>query len=245
MPWICIGDYNEILSSEEKQGRLPKSHTFMQAFKTALLHCNLIDLRYVGNIFTWNNGRHDDAYVQQQLDYACATIEWRDLFPHYRVTHLQVSYSDHDPIFLTTHGPNNFVRSKKIPHRFEEKWAAHPECEWVIQEAWNRSNPHGSPIFRLFEKIKNCKTSLMGWSQFAFGNTKAKIEEKHRQLEDLTRQNHGDQVERIKMVRGEINRLLPGGSSLETMIKGNLVTSRGQKYKIFPPNGKSTKKKKN
>ena len=52
MPWICIGDYNEILSSEEKQGRLPKSHTFMQAFKTALLHCNLIDLRYVGNIFT-------------------------------------------------------------------------------------------------------------------------------------------------------------------------------------------------
>ena len=37
---------------------------------------------------------------------------------------------------------------------------------------------------------------------------------------------------------------LPGGSSLETTIKGNLVTSRGQKYKIFPPKGKSVKKKK-
>ena len=23
-PWLCIGDYNEILSAEEKNGRLPK-----------------------------------------------------------------------------------------------------------------------------------------------------------------------------------------------------------------------------
>lgn len=57
MLWICIRDYNEILSSEEKQGRLCKSHALMQAFQIALLHCNLIDLGYVENIFTWNNGR--------------------------------------------------------------------------------------------------------------------------------------------------------------------------------------------
>ncbi|XP_075670433.1 uncharacterized protein LOC142640244 [Castanea sativa] len=132
MPWICIGDYNEILSSEEKQGRLPKSHALMQAFQTALFHCNLIDLGYVGNIFTWNNGWHDNAYVQQRLDRACATAEWKELFPHCRVTHLQVSYFDHNPIFLTTHAPNNSVCKKQIPHKFEGKWAAHPECEWVI-----------------------------------------------------------------------------------------------------------------
>lgn len=180
----------------------------MQAFQTALLHCNLIDLGYVGNIFTWNHGRHDDAYVQQRLDCACAIAEWRELFPHCRVTHLQVSYSNHNPIFLTTHAPNNFVRRKQIPHRFEEKWAAHPECEWVIQEAWNLSNPHGSSMFKLFGKIKNCRSSLIGWSRAAFGNTRAKIKEKRRQLEELTRQNRGAQVERIKMVRREINRLL-------------------------------------
>lgn len=88
MPWVCIGDYNEILSSEERQGRLPKAHALMQAFRSALLHCNFIDLGYVGNNFTWNNGRHDDAYVQQRLDRACATMEWRELFPHCRVTHI-------------------------------------------------------------------------------------------------------------------------------------------------------------
>lgn len=81
MPWICIRDYNEILSSEEKQGRLPKTHAFMQAFCSALLHCTLIDLGYVGNIFTWNNGRQDDIYVQQCLDRACTTVEWKKAFP--------------------------------------------------------------------------------------------------------------------------------------------------------------------
>ena len=180
----------------------------MQAFRSALLHCNLTDLGYIGNTFTWNNGRHDDAYVQQQLDRACATVEWRELFPHCRVTHLQVSYSDHDPIFLTTNAPNNSIRRKRVPHRFKEKWAAHPESEWIIQQAWNRPTPHGSPMFTLFEKIKNCRTSLIGWAHFAFGNTRAKIEEKHRELEELTSRNIGDQVERIRMVKGEINRLL-------------------------------------
>lgn len=61
-------------------------------------------------------------------------------------------------------------------------------CEWVIQEAWNWSTPHGSLMFRLYEKIKNCRTSLL--------------------LEELTCRSIGDQVERIKIVKGEINRLL-------------------------------------
>lgn len=67
-----------------------------------LLHCGLIDLGFMGNRFTWNNGREGDAYVQQRLDRACATLEWRELFPQARVCHLKASYSDHIPILLTT-----------------------------------------------------------------------------------------------------------------------------------------------
>lgn len=63
MPWVCVGDYNEIFSSDERQGRLPKAQALMQAFRSALLHYNLTNLGYVGNAFTWNNGRHGDAYV--------------------------------------------------------------------------------------------------------------------------------------------------------------------------------------
>ena len=160
-------------------------------------------------MYTWNNGRHYGDFVQQRLDRACATLEWRELFPHSRVTHLQAPYSDHIPILLITHNPKTSVyREKKIPHWFEEKWASHPNCEPVIQEAWNQVDPRGSPMFRLFEKIKYCRMSLIGWSRFSFGNTKAKLEEKQKELEELTNQNLGDQMESINMVKGEINRLL-------------------------------------
>lgn len=56
-PWLCIGDYNEILFAEEKDGRLPKPMHLMQEFRSTLLHFGLIDLGYTGNIFTWDNGR--------------------------------------------------------------------------------------------------------------------------------------------------------------------------------------------
>lgn len=99
---MFIGDYNEILTSDEKQGRLPKAIRLMEDFQHALLHCGLIDLGFSGNKFTWRNGRPGDAFVQEILDRASATVEWRELFPHSKITHLQAAYLDHDPILLTT-----------------------------------------------------------------------------------------------------------------------------------------------
>lgn len=43
---------------------------------------------------------------------------------------------------------------RKLLRRFEENWASHLECEGVICEAWGMEVPNGSPMFRLFEKIK-------------------------------------------------------------------------------------------
>ena len=46
MPWICIGDFNEILSSDEKSGGVPKPLGPTQDIWSTLLHCDLVDLGY-------------------------------------------------------------------------------------------------------------------------------------------------------------------------------------------------------
>ena len=46
VPWLCVGDYNEILVSKEKQGRIPKPLHLMLDFQEALSDYSLIDLAF-------------------------------------------------------------------------------------------------------------------------------------------------------------------------------------------------------
>lgn len=93
----------------------------MEEFQIVLLHCGLIYLGYWGNIFTRRNGHPNEAFVQERLDRACASIGWRKIFPHAIVWYLWASYSEHDPIFLTLQGDGQSTKRKWISKRFEEK----------------------------------------------------------------------------------------------------------------------------
>ena len=88
LPWVCLGDYNEILHSEEKQGGTLKPLAPMLTFKETLLHCSLEDLGYHGYPFTRRNGRPGEAFVEVRLDRVCASIEWQGNFPSTKVSHL-------------------------------------------------------------------------------------------------------------------------------------------------------------
>ena len=208
LPWLCFGDFNEILCSGEKQGGLPKPLQPMQEFRSALLHCRLVDLGFQGYQFTWNNGRPAEAFVQERLDRAFATDTWMNIFPNAKVTHLQASYSDHLPILITTTNPNQTGCQKKLPKRFEEKWVSHPDCEAVVHEAWNMEVPHRSSVFRLFEKIKRCRLALVEWNHTTFGGGKDKLKERQLELEALVNQNQADHLPRIKELEAEINTIL-------------------------------------
>lgn len=95
-----------------------------------------------------------------------------------------------------------------MPRRFEEKWVTHPDCERVISEAWGRPIRNESPMFRLFEKIKQCQHALVDWSRSNFGNFKAKLHEKRITLEELSRENMADHIQRIRTLKVEINTIL-------------------------------------
>jgi hypothetical protein len=45
-PWLCVGDFNEILFSHEKQGGRDRSQIYMDWFREALEFCKLRDLGF-------------------------------------------------------------------------------------------------------------------------------------------------------------------------------------------------------
>ena len=79
LPWVCLGDFNKILCSDERNGRIPKPLRPMQDFQTTLLLCGLVDLGFQGYRYTWRNGRRGDNFVEQRLDRVYASEEWQEL----------------------------------------------------------------------------------------------------------------------------------------------------------------------
>lgn len=55
--WVVIGDFNQILYSYEKEGGAPCPMRMMQDFRDALVDCELEDMGFTGDQFTWRRRR--------------------------------------------------------------------------------------------------------------------------------------------------------------------------------------------
>ncbi|KAL5749548.1 hypothetical protein ACOSP7_024151 [Xanthoceras sorbifolium] len=68
LPWLIGGDFNEILRGAEKE-------------REAVDSCNLLDMGFSGNKFTWCNRQFGGNIIWERLDRCFCNIGWRTLFP--------------------------------------------------------------------------------------------------------------------------------------------------------------------
>jgi hypothetical protein len=141
LPWIVIGDFNEILDDSEKIGGLQRPRWQIENFRAALDDCGLQDIGFSGPPFTWCNKRDGDSMIQERLDRCVCNFRWRNLFVGARVCHLEFWRSDHRPILLDF-SPNNSLlcQSRKGLRRFhfEECWANKQECDDIVKSVWDK-----------------------------------------------------------------------------------------------------------
>ena len=138
LPWLCAGDFNEILFEFEKEGGAPKPQSQMDKFRETLEDCGLHDLGFQGDPFTWRNNSHCiSTYIKERLDRAVATIEWCNHFPNYRVINGDPGHSDHRPIIIYVHEErDNFVtREESRTFHFEARWLEEEKCDEVVHNA--------------------------------------------------------------------------------------------------------------
>ncbi|KAK9723775.1 hypothetical protein RND81_05G024400 [Saponaria officinalis] len=98
LPWICLGDFNVSLSSDERVGCMVHERE-MQEFRECLRDCSLEDHPYTGGVFTWHN-KQDSCPKWAKLDRLLANQQWFLNVPS-TVAFLPPGVSDHASILLT------------------------------------------------------------------------------------------------------------------------------------------------
>lgn len=120
-----MGNLNEILSAEEKEGGHPHHPSSSLGLSHVMMTFGLLDLGYNNNKFTWTNKREGTTNIKERLERAIAKTKWQELLPRATLFNLSTSASDHDPILLNSNGE---LYKKTKQFRFEEMWLRHLAC---------------------------------------------------------------------------------------------------------------------
>ncbi|XP_075636519.1 uncharacterized protein LOC142608713 [Castanea sativa] len=178
-PWLCCGDFNEIILQDEKLGGATRPHVQMQTFREVIDKCGFMDLGYEGSKYTWSRYYDNGNSIWEWLDQCLATSSWFLKFPGSKVYHLRCDSSDHIPLHVVQ-SDLDFPKRKKL-FRFEEMWLSNRECEEVVFSAWNSGGGQrlGGDVLA---KVEKCGKELTWWDKNVFGNVRRELDRLRKQL---------------------------------------------------------------
>ncbi|KAL0443932.1 UNVERIFIED_CONTAM: hypothetical protein Slati_2115900 [Sesamum latifolium] len=136
-PWLCTGDFNEILTQQEKTGTMRPTWK-MEDFCKALMQSDLCDLCFRAVRYTWCNRRQTPNIVWARLDQGCGNPRWCERHPDTTVTHKVVSYADHVMLHVQWRGKEENRGRRTNQFRFDARWLQSEECQLIVESAWQR-----------------------------------------------------------------------------------------------------------
>ncbi|XP_062085726.1 uncharacterized protein LOC133791831 [Humulus lupulus] len=164
-PWVVLGDFNDILATEERVGNRTQGGGTL-AFKECIVECKLADVKYLGCFFTWNNKQDKNSRIYSKLDRVMANQEWFIKYEFAEVLFLPEGNLDHSPAVLTVYlevrggvRPFKFFRMRQFASDYKQK----------VQASWDQPCT-GVAMFKLVQKLKRLKSVLRDINKKEFGN---------------------------------------------------------------------------
>ncbi|CAJ2661731.1 unnamed protein product [Trifolium pratense] len=158
LPWCIIGDFNDLLSQDDKKGTHPHPNWLCNGFRNAVSDCDLTDIQLEGYPYTWIKSRGSPNVIEERLDRAMVNPEWLMIFPKAKLLNLLASHSDHSPILLQN---TPMVRhGKTYSFRFENIWLKEDDVEEVVVAGWGRERG-----IDITSRTSRCADKLQGWGR--------------------------------------------------------------------------------
>lgn len=141
-----------------------------------------------GYQYTWERGSNSASHIEVRLDRALVSQGFLTLFNDAKLTNLEVSTSDHCPIWLETQSIKMSTSPK--PFRFENAWLREPLCYTLVEDVWR--NNHTSSFY---DKLLQCSEVLSAWGKDITGNFKQRINSSKKILKMLKGRRDNDSIE--------------------------------------------------
>ena len=186
LPWVCMGDFNEVLRREEHFGVGERDEAQMRGFRDAVDICGLSDLGYTGLDWTFEKKVRGGTYTRVRLDRALADSDWWMRFPFAELRHLTAAKSDHCPIQLVVDSRSQVPkrRSHQRVFRYEMMWETHPDFHTVVEQNWTDQGQSTS-VEGLTAKLASFSRSLNKWDREVFGEVRVELKRLQTRLGEL------------------------------------------------------------
>ncbi|XP_060200074.1 uncharacterized protein LOC132628293 [Lycium barbarum] len=180
-PWMMCGDFNCIVSPEEKYGGTPHKLSKSLDFIECITDCGLADMGHSGNTFTWCNERKEEEIIWKRLDKMIANDEIGAMFPSISVQHLARVSSDHCPLLINLQDQN--VNNIKY-FKFLNFWTEKDDFQDLVKEHWNQ-RIDGNIFWIIQQKMKRVSKALSDWSRNKIGDIFIKTSQLEEYVSDL------------------------------------------------------------
>ncbi|OMO50714.1 Endonuclease/exonuclease/phosphatase [Corchorus capsularis] len=174
LPWLCAGDFNEIISNEEKHGGAWRLEHQMRLFRDIIEDCELNDLPVLGPLKTWSR-RINGEMVYERLDRALVSRTWLNQFGESVEKHCVSPASDHLPLIITISSCPSPVFTKRKAFRYLSMWLSNEGFKETVSNSWR-----GDRSRNLLQKIEGCSKALADWNREVFGCVRFKIESRRK-----------------------------------------------------------------
>ncbi|GAA0145076.1 hypothetical protein LIER_42843 [Lithospermum erythrorhizon] len=128
-----MGDFNDILSKEEKEGAIVRTEASMSMLRDFVKNCGVLDLGFSGHPFTWWNKRSGKDAIKARPDRVFNDPQWSLAFHRASCFHLEMVGADHCPFLLDTEVKTE--KSKRL-FVFDSRWVDKDGCEDMVRTAW-------------------------------------------------------------------------------------------------------------
>lgn len=141
----------------------------MMHFQEVTTDCALLDLPYVGALFTWWNKRDADP-IGKKLDRTLVNVEWLWRYPQSFAKFEARGVSDHTRCLVRLSGQQDEARR---PSHFFNYLVDHEEFLPIVKEVWDTSPqlyPSRTALTSFHKKLKLLKFNLRALNRSRYGD---------------------------------------------------------------------------